>query len=104
MFVVVDLQGHQYIIKEGDKIVVDRIKDKEKDSQIIVDKVLMVFDEKGENIEIWQPYLKKEVIFKVVDHIKEKKINVIKFKNKNRYFRKYGFRPYKTILQVESIK
>ena len=102
MFVVVDLQWHQYIVKEGDKIVVDKIKTD--NTEIVVDKVLMVFDENGENVEIGKPYLDKKVVFKVIDNIKEDKITVIKFKNKNRYFRKYGFRPQKTILQVESIK
>ncbi len=102
MFVVVELQGHQYIVKEGDKIIVDKVNSD--GSEVVVDKVLMIFDENGEVVEIGKPYLSKKVYFKILENIKEEKVKVIKFKNKNRYFRKYGFRPQKTILQVESIK
>ncbi len=103
MLAVVQLQGHQYIVREGEQIVVDNV-NKNKWDKIEVDQVLLVFDEEGKNIELWTPYLKwKKVEFVVVDNIKGEKINVIKFKNKNRYHRKYGFRPKKTILQVEKI-
>jgi len=64
----------------------------------------MTFDSEWNNVEIWKPYLDKKVVFKVIDQIKGDKIKVVKFKNKNRYFRKYWFRPQKTVLQVESIK
>ncbi len=104
MYAVIDLQGHQYIIKPGDKIVVDRLNAVEEGQDYEVDKILMVFDEEGKDVKIWKPYLDKvKVKAKVLEHTKGEKIHVIKFKNKNRYSRKIGFRPYYTILQIENI-
>jgi len=104
MYVVVDFKGHQYIVKQGDKIIVDRLQQQEWDI-IDVNTVVLAFDEKGEDVKVWQPYLKDaNVTFKVLQHIKGDKIHVIKFKNKNRYSRKIWFRPKYTVLQVENIK
>jgi len=103
MYAVIELQWHQYIVKQWDKIIVDNIWKKEWD-KVVVDKVLLFFDENWENVEIWKPYIDgKRVELTVVENFKDKKINVIKFKNKNRYFRKYWFRPQKTVLQVDKI-
>ena len=105
MYVVLDLQGHQYIVKQGDKIVVDKVKNVNEGDTFELDKVLMLFDEEWKDVKIGRPYLNEvKVTFKIVEHKKGEKIHVIKFKNKNRYFRKIWFRPCLTVLQVEDIK
>ncbi|MEI7558750.1 MAG: 50S ribosomal protein L21 [bacterium] len=53
-----------------------------------IDKVLLVFDEKGEKVILGTPYLPKAKVECVIDkHQKGDKIRIIKFKRKNRYQR-----------------
>lgn len=105
MYAVLEFWGHQYIVKKWDRIVVNKVKDVKEGEQFDTDKILMVFNEDGKDVKIWKPYLNKvKVLLKVVEHKKGEKIHVIKFKNKNRYFRKIWFRPHLTVLQVEDIK
>ena len=103
MFAVVELQWHQYIVKNGDKITVDNIKDQSSDT-IICDKVLLSFDSDGGSVFLWAPYLDKTVTFKILNNQKWDKIRVVKFHRKNRYERNIWFRAHQTILEVVSIK
>lgn len=103
MYAVLDLKWHQYIIQKWDKIIVDRFNKEEWDI-FDVETVLAVFDEEWKNVKVWTPYVNKaKAKLKVLSNVKWKKMDVIKFHNKNRYFRKIWFRPYQTILQIESI-
>lgn len=103
MYAVVELQWHQYIVKKWDKIIVDKM-DGEVWTKVNVDTVLSVFDEKGESVSVWAPYLEKaKVVVELLETKKWKKINVLKFKRKNRYERNFGFRPQETTLEVKKI-
>jgi large subunit ribosomal protein L21 len=104
MYAVVDLKWHQYIVKEGDTIVVDNMSvvDWEK---IELDSVLAVFQTDWKDLKLWAPYVKNAVItVKVVETTKGEKIDVVKFKRKNRYERHIWFRALQTVLQIESVK
>jgi len=105
MYAVIELKGHQWIIKEGDKIDVDNV-NLEEGSQLKTDKILLTFDEDGKNAKVWKPYLKWEVVLKVEENYKWDKMHIKKFKNKIRADRNSKgkwFRPSKTRLVVESI-
>ncbi len=103
MYAVIELQWHQYIVKKWDQLIVNRIAD-EVGSKVAVDTVLSVFDEKGENVSIGKPYLNKaKVTVEILETKKWKKINVLKFKRKNRYERNFGFRPQETLLEIKKI-
>ncbi|USN56672.1 MAG: 50S ribosomal protein L21 [Candidatus Peribacteria bacterium] len=102
MYAVVQLQGHQYIVSEGDVITVDQI-DTDKKTYETSD-VLAVFDESGKGVVLGTPHVKGgTVTFAVQEHKQGDKIHVYKFKNKNRYSRKTGFRPQQTVLAVNKI-
>lgn len=104
MYAVIDLQGHQYIVKKGDLLLVDRVDVKE-GGKVKVDNVLSVFDEKWENVVVGTPTVEKATVdCKVKEHKKSKKIRVVKFKNKNRYERNFGFRAHQTILEIKDVK
>lgn len=102
MYAIVDLKWHQYIVKEGDKIVVDSVWI-EAWEELVVNEVLAVFDEEWNTVNVWQPYLNASVSFKVLDNVKWDKIKVLKFKRKTRYQRTYWFRPHQSVLQVEKL-
>ncbi len=103
MYAVIELQWHQYIVNKWDKIIVDKIEWKKWD-KIKNENVLSVFDEKWEKVFVWKPYVEKaKVELEILETKKWKKINVLKFKKKNRYERNFGFRPQKTTLEIKKI-
>lgn len=103
MYAVVELKGHQYIVKEGDTIIVDNV-DLPEWETMNVDKVLLAFDDTGEKVIIGAPYIAKATVeCLVTKNQKGDKIRVIKFKRKNRYTRTIGFRPHQSILDIKKI-
>ena len=102
MYAVVELKWHQYIVKEWDTIVVDNMKMEEWASTDA--NVLLLFDEAGENVVVWKPYIDwAKVTCSIVDNHKGKKLRVLKFKRKNRYQRIIWFRPHQTTLHIDKV-
>ncbi len=101
-YAIIDLKGHQYQVKPGEELTVDRI-DLDKNKKFDIDKVLLV--KQGKKITIGQPTVDKTVVkAKVLDHFKGDKIRVAKFRAKTRYRKVKGFRPYMTKIKIEDIK
>ncbi len=103
MFAVIELQWHQYIVRENDTIVVDKI-DLDSDN-FVTNNVLLISDEDGKDTTIGTPYIEDtNVTFSVVEaSTKWEKIRVLKFKRKNRYQRVIWHRSYQTVLKVVNI-
>ncbi len=98
---VIATGGKQYLIKEGAVLKVEKL-NKKKDSEINFSKVLLYSD--GKEIKIGQPIVKgAKVMAKVVDEGRNRKINVVKYKNKVRYKRTIGHRQYFTKVKIEKI-
>lgn len=88
---VIETGGNQFLVKEGDKIKVKRLKNV-KDKEIEFNKVLLYFD--GQNVFVGEPYLSNfKVKGEIIKEIKEK-IVVGKFKPKTRYHKKIGTKIY----------
>lgn len=103
MYAVIELKGHQYIVQEGNTITVDNV-DLEEGAKLVVDTVLLTFDEAGTKVHLGTPYLAKAKVECVVaKNQKWDKIRVIKFKKKNRYQRTIGFRPHQSLLEIKKI-
>jgi len=99
---VIKTGGKQYLVKEGDEVIIDHLSLK-KDEAIELP-ALVIIDSKKEEIEIGQPILKKTVKAKVVDDLlKGDKIRVARFKAKVRYRRVKGFRPTLTKIRIVKI-
>lgn len=102
MYAVVELQGHQYIVSQGWEIIVDKLNANKGDK--ISTKVLALFTDDAKQTTLWTPFVANaSVEFEVKDHQKWKKINVLKFKRKNRYEKHYWHRSHQTILTVNTI-
>ena len=96
-YAVIKVQGKQYKVKEKEEILVDRIKDKKPE----IDVLLVV---NGEKVEIGKPTLgKTKVKVKLLEEKKGKKITIQKYKAKSRYRKKIGFRPIYSKLLIEKI-
>lgn len=55
MFAVIELQGHQYIVRPDDTIVVDKLE--LESSTFVADKVLLVAEEDGSSVTVGAPYV-----------------------------------------------
>jgi len=99
---VIKTGGKQYLVKEGDEIIVGHLSSKKE--EIVELPALAVIDLEKEDVEIGNPLLEKKVKTKVVeDTLKGDKIRVARFKAKVRYRRVKGFRPTLTKIKIEKI-
>jgi len=102
MYAVIEFAGHQYKVKEGDKFEVNSLDAKE-GSKLVIDKVLMTFDDKG-TIDLGTPLVSGgSVELKVLEHLKGDKVRVYKMKAKKRYRRNKGHRQSLTMVEVVKI-
>lgn len=102
MYAVVEIGGHQYRVAENDILFINR-RPEEVDSELTIDRVLLVNDGKG-NISVGQPVVDgASVTAKVVDHTKDDKVIVFKKKRRKGYRVKRGHRQTLTQLQIEKI-
>ena len=96
---VIRIKNRQYEVSEGEEFLVDRNLDPK-----IEPEVLLVFDDNN-SVEVGKPVLEKaKVILEVLDQVKGEKVEVLKYKAKSRYRRRYGFRPLFTKVKVKEIK
>jgi len=103
MYSIVEINTKQYRIEEGKPVLVDRI-EAQKDSEIKIDKVLLMRDDK-DGVKVGKPFLKGVAITaKVLGSVKGKKIRVFKYKRRKDYRRTIGSRPEYTRILVEKIE
>jgi len=96
---VIRIKNRQYEVSEGEEILVDRNLDSKVEPE-----VLLVFDDDNK-VEVGKPVLEKaKVVLEVLDQVKGEKVEVLKYKAKSRYRRRYGFRPLFTKVRVKEIK
>lgn len=101
MFAVILTGAKQYLVKEGDKIRVEKL-DTEAGKTHTFDKVLM-YSKDDKDVEVGTPFLTKKVEAKVVETAKDKKIRVFKMKPKKGYRRTQGHRQMYTELEITKI-
>ncbi len=101
MYAIIETGGKQYKVQEGDVVFVEKL-DAVEGNEVNFDKILALATEKG--LEVGMPYIKDaSVNAKVLNHGKEKKIIVFKYKAKKNYKRKQGHRQPYTKVQIEKI-
>jgi large subunit ribosomal protein L21 len=102
MFAVIATGGKQYIAKEGDSLKIEKI-DGEKGDSVTFDKVLLIAEDDGSNVEVGTPNLDKKISAEVVEQGRGKKITTVKYKNKTRYKKRIGHRQEFTKVQITKI-
>lgn len=102
MLAVIKTGGKQYIVKKGDKIKIEKIKEPQ-GQEIVFDQVLLV--EKANEVKIGTPFVEEaKVTGKVLEHGKGEKIIVFKYKPKKRYRKKQGHRQPYTLVEITKIE
>ena len=101
MYAVVDTGGKQYKVSAGEIVDVDKLSF-EVGEKIELDRVLLVAD--GEEVRVGQPIVEgAKVLATVTDHVKGPKINIFKYRPRERYRRKKGHRQAYTRLTIDEI-
>ena len=101
MYAVVKSGARQYRAGVGDTIIVERLP-AETGQQLELSQVLLVAD--GERVEIGQPTVSgASVVTTVVAQEKGPKIQIFKYRPKERYRRRAGHRQHYTRLRVDQI-
>ncbi|NQT49177.1 50S ribosomal protein L21 [Candidatus Kuenenbacteria bacterium] len=89
---VIKTGGKQYKVSKDLLLKVEKLPGNVGD-KIEFDQVLLVSDDKGAKLELGQPFLKdKKIEAEIIEQGRAKKINVVKYKRKTRYRRKFGHR------------
>ena len=103
MIAVIETGSKQYLIKEGDVIKVEKL-EAEPGTDITFDKVLLLAEEDGSNVQIGNPYIEgASIVAHVEEQGRAKKIRVVKYKRKVRYRRVIGHKQYQTKLKVKKV-
>ena len=92
---IIQTGGKQYTVSKGDNIRIEKLQgDYKVGDSVTFDKVLLVDD--GKDTTIGTPYIANAKVLGKVSKIgRAQKIDVIKYKQKSKYFKKNGHRqPY----------
>ena len=97
--------GKQYRVMVGDKVKIEKLGDEYREGdKLTFDKVLLM-DDGASEATIGTPYIKGALINATLDKIaRYKTIDVINYKQKSRYFKKYGHRQPYFEIKIDSIK
>jgi large subunit ribosomal protein L21 len=104
-YAVIATGGKQYRVQAGDRVKIEKLSDELKEGdKVTFDKVLLV-DDGASEATIGTPFIKGALVSGTLNKIgRYKTVDVIKYKQKSRYFKKYGHRqPYFEVL-IDSIK
>jgi len=93
--------GKQYIVKPGDMLNIERIKDAKEGGKIDFDKVLLTAD--GDNVKIGAPFISNaKVSAKAEGEVRGKKTITLRYKAKTRAKTKKGHRQTYTKIKIIS--
>lgn len=96
---IIRVKNRQYEVVEGDEVLMERITDSKVEPE-----VLLIVDDK-DKVEIGHPVLDKaKVALEILGQVKGEKLDILKYKAKSRYRKRYGFRPLFTKVRVKEIK
>jgi len=93
---IIETGGKQYVVRENDVVTIEKLSDV-KGGKITFDKVLLLDD--GKETKVGMPYISgAKVGAEFVEGGRHKKIVVIRYRQKSRYFKKRGHRqPYSKV-------
>ncbi len=103
-FAVIHTGGKQYAVKAGDTLRVEKLSDEHKEGdKIVFDKVLLT--DNGKDMTVGTPYVAGAKVSATLTSIgRAKKVIVVKYKQKSRYYKKRGHRQPYFEVTIESVK
>ena len=102
MMAVIRTGGKQYLVSPGQKVKIEKIKNKKEGQEVVFDEVLLL--EKNKKLEIGDPFVKgAKVTGEILREGKGKKVIVFKYKPKTRYKVKRGHRQPFIEVEIKTI-
>lgn len=102
MYAIFENGSHQFRVREGEKVTIDR-RPEDEGTQITFDKVLLIAGGEGEPV-IGTPLVEgAKVEARILRQYRGKKIIIRKYKRRKGYRRKRGHRQYYTDVQIVRI-
>ncbi len=103
-FAVIQTGGKQYKVKVGDEIKIEKILgDHKEGDKVVFDKVLLV--DNGKDTTIGTPYIANAKVNATITKIgRLPKVDVIKYKQKSKYFKKNGHKQPYFQVKIEGLK
>ncbi len=103
-FAVIQTGGKQYKVKVGDEIKIEKILgDHKEGDKVVFDKVLLV--DNGSDTTIGTPFIDKAKVTATITKVgRLAKVDVIKYKQKSKYFKKNGHKQPYFQVKIESFK
>jgi|SRR6516165_4028653 large subunit ribosomal protein L21 len=102
MYAIIEDGSHQFRVREGDRIRVDR-RDGRAGDELVFSKVLLLAGESGSPM-IGNPSLAgAQVVGKIVNQFRAKKIIIQKFRRRKNVRRRNGHRQPYTMVQITSV-
>lgn len=103
-FAVIQTGGKQYKVAVGDIVKIEKITgDYKEGDKVVFDKVLLV--DNGTDTTIGTPYISGAKVTGSITRIgRLAKVNVIKYKQKSKYFKKNGHRQPYFEVKIEGVK
>ena len=103
-FAVLETGGKQYTVSVGESVKIEKIKgDHKEGDKIQFDNILLVDD--GKDTSIGDPYVKGAKVSATIEKIgRARKVDVVKYKSKSRYFKRKGHRQPFFEVKVTEIK
>jgi len=103
-FAVIETGGKQYKVSAGDDVKIEKLSGEFKEGdKITFDKVLLV--DNGKDTTIGTPYIEKAKVLTTLKEMgRNKKISVIRFKSKSRYFKKKGHKQPFFKVHIDALK
>ncbi len=100
-FAVIDTGGKQYVVREGQTLKIEKL-EVNAGEKMVFDKVLLLV--KGDSVSVGTPYITgAKVEANITEQGRHKKILVVKYKQKSRYFKRNGHRQPFTEVAITSI-
>lgn len=101
MYAVIKTGGKQYKVSPGEKLKIEQIP-AEIDSQIVIDKVLLVAD--GDVMKVGNPYLEGvKLKATVLSQGRHRKIRIFKMRRRKHYRKQQGHRQNYTEIRIDEI-
>ncbi|HLD20163.1 MAG TPA: 50S ribosomal protein L21 [Patescibacteria group bacterium] len=102
MFAIIKTGGKQYEVAEGMVIAIEKLVGE--DNSTVEFEPLLIAEEDGSKVSVGTPGVAgAKVVGTIMEHMRDRKIRVEKYKAKVRYHKVYGHRQHKTKVRIDTI-
>lgn len=105
LFAVFATGGKQYRVQAGDRVKIEKIVGEHKEGDTLTFDNVLMMDNGSTDVTIGTPFIKGAKVLATLEKIaRYKTVDVIKYKQKSRYFKKYGHRQPYFEIEVTEVK